>query len=462
MRAVERSIAAGFATPFPAMSGAEPCTGSKMPGPTSPRLAEPASPSPPVTAAASSERMSPNMFSVTITSKRSGALTSCIAALSTSMCSSVDVRDSRRATSFATRRHIREVSSTFALSTEVTLPAARPRELERAPARSARPGSGGTRTCRRPSRPRGRPSPRSRGRRRARGRSGGRCRLAARVGDSRRRRGPPRRRRRPCSGRTSAASNSGWPIGPFSTASARATGPECLARAADRRTGGSPRRRTALVDLDVGDERAERAHAPLPRPRARCSHPGAGRPSRGYRGPAWHALDVGQRVLEADDVGVLRLDVEQVGLVWRLRRGRRRSRAARASASRTGAGRSPSHGRTRDVVAPQRITESTRCETSTEARFVPKKPDAPFFMITTSSSRGLEARVDLDPRPAELERRRAQGAFCSQRPAVLAVGLEADRREDRPAGPSRAPRRAGAWSPRPAASGPSRAGSRGR
>ena len=36
------------------MSGAEPCTGSKMPGPLSPRLAEAARPSPPVTAAATS------------------------------------------------------------------------------------------------------------------------------------------------------------------------------------------------------------------------------------------------------------------------------------------------------------------------------------------------------------------------------------------------------------------------
>ena len=70
--AVERSIAAGLAIPRPAMSGAEPCTGSKSPGPESARLAEGASPSPPVTAAARSERMSPNMFSVTITSNCSG------------------------------------------------------------------------------------------------------------------------------------------------------------------------------------------------------------------------------------------------------------------------------------------------------------------------------------------------------------------------------------------------------
>jgi hypothetical protein len=39
------------------------------------------------------------------------------------------------------------------------------------------------------------------------------------------------------------------------------------------------------------------------------------------------------------------------------------------------------------VVAPQRITESTPCETSTDARFVPKNPEAPFFTITVSSSR---------------------------------------------------------------------------
>ncbi len=73
MSAVERSMPAGFAIPRPAMSGAEPWTGSKIPGPPSPRLAEGASPSPPVIAAARSERMSPNMFSVTMTSNCSGA-----------------------------------------------------------------------------------------------------------------------------------------------------------------------------------------------------------------------------------------------------------------------------------------------------------------------------------------------------------------------------------------------------
>src|SRR3978361_1831062 len=59
-----------------------------MPGPRAPRVAEAATPTPPVTAAATSERMSPNMFSVTATSIRSGDETISIAKLSTSACRS--------------------------------------------------------------------------------------------------------------------------------------------------------------------------------------------------------------------------------------------------------------------------------------------------------------------------------------------------------------------------------------
>ncbi len=70
--ATERSVAKGFAVPVPAMSGAEPWTGSKTPGPLSPRLADGSMPSDPVSIAAASLRMSPNMFSVTMTSKRLG------------------------------------------------------------------------------------------------------------------------------------------------------------------------------------------------------------------------------------------------------------------------------------------------------------------------------------------------------------------------------------------------------
>ena len=75
--------------PLPAMSGAEPWTGSKRPGaPSAPRLAEGSIPSEPVSIADSSLRMSPKRFSVTITSNSAGRETSCIAALSTSRWSS--------------------------------------------------------------------------------------------------------------------------------------------------------------------------------------------------------------------------------------------------------------------------------------------------------------------------------------------------------------------------------------
>ena len=68
--------------------------------------------------AASSLRMSPNMFSVSRTSKSAGRDTSCIAALSTSMCSSgISSPSATRSTVF---RHRREVSRMFALSTLVT------------------------------------------------------------------------------------------------------------------------------------------------------------------------------------------------------------------------------------------------------------------------------------------------------------------------------------------------------
>ena len=69
---------------FPAMSGAEPWTGSKSPGP-SPRLADGSRPREPTTAPASSERMSPNRFSVRMTSKLDGASATFIAHESTYM-----------------------------------------------------------------------------------------------------------------------------------------------------------------------------------------------------------------------------------------------------------------------------------------------------------------------------------------------------------------------------------------
>ena len=75
----------------PAMSGAVPWIGSKRPGPPSPSEADGARPMPPETEAARSERMSPNRFSVTITSYAVGCSISFIVIESTSWCSSCDV-----------------------------------------------------------------------------------------------------------------------------------------------------------------------------------------------------------------------------------------------------------------------------------------------------------------------------------------------------------------------------------
>ena len=62
--------ARGSAFPVPAMSGAEPCTGSNSDGPVRAglRLADAARPIPPATAPPRSVMMSPKMLSVTITS----------------------------------------------------------------------------------------------------------------------------------------------------------------------------------------------------------------------------------------------------------------------------------------------------------------------------------------------------------------------------------------------------------
>ena len=70
--AADRTVAIGFAMFFPAMSGAEPWLGSYRPNFVSFRLAEESIPMEPATILASSERISPNMFSVRTTSNWHG------------------------------------------------------------------------------------------------------------------------------------------------------------------------------------------------------------------------------------------------------------------------------------------------------------------------------------------------------------------------------------------------------
>ena len=71
---------------LPAMSGAEPCTGSYSPLLPSPSEAEGSMPIEPVSIAAASDRMSPNMLGATMTSNCFGARISCIDAASTNRC----------------------------------------------------------------------------------------------------------------------------------------------------------------------------------------------------------------------------------------------------------------------------------------------------------------------------------------------------------------------------------------
>ncbi len=81
----ERIAAVGSAFCWPAMSGADPCTGSNMLGnaPVGLTLPDAARPMPPEIAAARSVMMSPNRLSETMTSKRDGSVTRKIMVAST-------------------------------------------------------------------------------------------------------------------------------------------------------------------------------------------------------------------------------------------------------------------------------------------------------------------------------------------------------------------------------------------
>ena len=83
--ATERIAAVGSAFCCPAMSGADPWTGSNIEGkvPSGLMLPEAASPMPPLIAPAKSVRMSPKRLSVTITSNLPGSVTKKIVAAST-------------------------------------------------------------------------------------------------------------------------------------------------------------------------------------------------------------------------------------------------------------------------------------------------------------------------------------------------------------------------------------------
>ena len=122
--AADRIVPVGLAMSRPAMSGADPWIGSYSPNVPcsvrrSPSDADGSMPRLPARIAASSDRMSPNRFSVTMTSKSAGRRTSSIAHESTSWWLS---RTSGNSTAISSvmRRHRRDVARTLALSTWVT------------------------------------------------------------------------------------------------------------------------------------------------------------------------------------------------------------------------------------------------------------------------------------------------------------------------------------------------------
>ena len=117
----ERIEAIGFAISCPAMSGAEPCTGSNKPCVPGPIEAEGSIPIDPVSMAAASDRMSPNTLPVTMTSNCVGLRISIIEAASIYRCDS-STSGYSRPTSITTSRQSCMVSSTFDLSTEHSLP----------------------------------------------------------------------------------------------------------------------------------------------------------------------------------------------------------------------------------------------------------------------------------------------------------------------------------------------------
>ena len=123
----EAIIAVGLATPLPAMSGAEPCTGSysarrfSVFASVSPSEADGSMPSEPVSMAAMSDSMSPNRLSVTMTSNCFGQRTSCMPPESASWCSSCTSLNSRSCTWVTTSFHKTPVFITLRFSIDVTL-----------------------------------------------------------------------------------------------------------------------------------------------------------------------------------------------------------------------------------------------------------------------------------------------------------------------------------------------------
>ena len=123
-----RNCANGLARFWPAISGADPCTGSyialgrPVSGSGAPNEAEGSIPRDPVSIAAQSDSKSPNRLSVTMTSNCFGFRTSCIAQLSAYIWPRLTSPPSCSCRLFITSRHSTPDIITFDFSTDVTRP----------------------------------------------------------------------------------------------------------------------------------------------------------------------------------------------------------------------------------------------------------------------------------------------------------------------------------------------------
>ena len=111
--------AAGSAMPRPAMSGADPCTGSNTAWP-SPMFAADGTPSPPIRPAPRSDRMSPSRFSAAMTSKLSGDVISRMVTASALAISKSTSGNSAATSSTASRMIAPDSRRMFGLSAMVT------------------------------------------------------------------------------------------------------------------------------------------------------------------------------------------------------------------------------------------------------------------------------------------------------------------------------------------------------
>ncbi len=258
------------------------CTGSKIPGPeVAEMLADAASAEATWSCSmATSERMSPKVFSITSTSKLSGLGDELHRNRVDEAVTELDVRVVAGQLGHDAAPHARGREHVCLVDREQPPPLRVRAQPRTRAARRVRPARACTRTCRRRCRPRACRGRRSRGRRRARGRSAGRRRCRRRAAGLRRRQARRAGRSGLASGRTERPSGQRAGRPPSSTARRprRAEAASVSGRAVGSSRRRSPRRRTRCSNVSAGSSALEPPHArPVPSPRGRSRRRGGRR-----------------------------------------------------------------------------------------------------------------------------------------------------------------------------------------